>query len=111
MDDNVFEVVVPSYYVVGRATDPDTVRSVLRITPCLTAIVSDFKDVSFAQQFAEDTVLLNEDPLQVAELTCRPCFVVGDGDSIDAIYKDGRRENIAKSTQEDEGQLSRDIVR
>lgn len=88
------EVVAPLYYVVGRSIDPDKLNAVLRITPCLTAIVSDYKDVTFAQQLS-DTVLLNEDPAQVAESTHRPCVVVGDGDDIEAVYQDGRRERIA----------------
>lgn len=88
------DLLVPSHYIVGSKADAEKVQQVLRITPCVAAVVSQHSDVAFAQQFVTD-VLLNADPLDVIKETHSPCLVVGDGNNLEAIYEGGRRERIA----------------
>ena len=86
-------VSVPLYYFVGRAADVDAVHLLLRITPVEAAVVTNNQDISLGHQYA-NMVLMNEDPVEVAEYTRRPCVVICDGDAITAVYEGDRRERL-----------------
>lgn len=80
------DVTPPLYYVIGRKTDPELIEAVIRITPCPTAVVTRYEDMSLAQKYSE-TVLMNADAAQVATETRRPVIVIGDGEKIEEVYK------------------------
>jgi hypothetical protein len=100
------DIVVPSFYVVNRTLPKEQAFMVihaLSITPVQCAIISDPLDCNLAIELSPSVVraATDKDALALAALLAedskRPVLVVGEADFLDAVYKDGKREAIAKT--------------
>jgi hypothetical protein len=106
MDDvALFDPKIPLYYVVNRTLPKDEATAVLdylRITPVMCAIISDLLDGELALRLSNEVIRTNDDEhaREVANLIStdlqRPCLVLGEANFLDAVFKDGHIEGVAK---------------
>lgn len=87
---------VPSYYVLGKnIRDANSLLGALRMTPVDIAIVSNVLDYDFAQSVFSAVILVSPGrERETREGLGRRVVIFGEAEYIDAIYPDGRRENL-----------------
>lgn len=87
---------VPAYYVLGEnLRDADSLQEALRMTPVDTAIVSNVLDYDFAQSVFQAVILVSPGREHSTRLDVgRRVVIFGEAEYLDAVYPDGRRENL-----------------
>jgi hypothetical protein len=93
---------LPAFYVVNRGLPPEHARFIadaLSITPVTVAIISDLADAPLAHELCGNILRAadSDEALEIAMTisgTDRP-LVVGEAGVLDAVYPDGRREEVS----------------
>ena len=97
------EIHTPCYYLCGRVlTDEqcDWVRHVLSFTPVLCAIYWDPYDAELARKLCDETIVVADEPaahklaIELARQTGFPSLLVGSVPLLEAVYGEGRQEQI-----------------
>lgn len=99
------EILQPLFYVMARGLDRktlDAIEAALSLTPCQAVIVSDLRDAEIAWNFAPMVMRADSELLalslarETATRTGRPLLVIGKAELLDAVYRDGHIESVAR---------------